>query len=217
MAPPSHPPSSPAEERRLLGGLLRGWPAYRAGKLPGRPLWALFVCINSAITIGVLALVALATHAPFVFPSLGPAAYVLFFHPKMPTAAPRHAVFGHGIALLGGYFALWVTGLRHAPSTVAMGMTWPRVAAAAISLAVTGGAIVLAKCEHPPAGATALIVSLGIITRPRYLLIIELAVLVMVGQAIVINRLAGLDYPLWSPRHPPVQLPPKTPPPEPWV
>jgi len=43
-----------------------------------------------------------------------------------------------------------------------------------------------------------LIVSLGIISKPRELIIIEVAVFLLVAQALVINRLAGLPYPLWS-------------------
>jgi hypothetical protein len=51
---------------------------------------------------------------------------------------------------------------------------------------------------HAPAGATTLIISLGIITEPLHLLVIEVAVGLLVLQAIVINRLAGKSYPLWS-------------------
>jgi CBS-domain-containing membrane protein len=57
---------------------------------------------------------------------------------------------------------------------------------------------VLLDVWHPPAGATTLIVSLGIIARPYHLLVIELAVALLVFQAVLINRAAGLDYPLWS-------------------
>ena len=58
--------------------------------------------------------------------------------------------------------------------------------------------MVLLDVSHPPAGATTLIVSLGIISRPRELVIIEVAVFLLVAQALVINRLAGLPYPLWN-------------------
>ena len=51
---------------------------------------------------------------------------------------------------------------------------------------------------HPPAGATTLIVSLGIVTSVRHLLIIECAVALLTIQAILINRNAGIDYPLWA-------------------
>lgn len=58
--------------------------------------------------------------------------------------------------------------------------------------------MVLLEFSHPPAGATTVIVSLGIISRPRELILIEVAVLLLVVQALLINRLAGLPYPLWN-------------------
>ena len=42
------------------------------------------------------------------------------------------------------------------------------------------------------------IISLGIVTRPFHLLVIEIAVAILTLQAIAINRLAGIDYPLWA-------------------
>jgi hypothetical protein len=51
---------------------------------------------------------------------------------------------------------------------------------------------------HAPAAATALIVALGIITTPAHLGIIELAVALLVLKALALNRMAGIDYPLWS-------------------
>jgi CBS domain-containing membrane protein len=58
--------------------------------------------------------------------------------------------------------------------------------------------MVLLRISHPPAGATTLIISLGIISKPRELVIIEVAVFHLVAQALVINRLAGLPYPFWT-------------------
>jgi CBS domain-containing membrane protein len=56
----------------------------------------------------------------------------------------------------------------------------------------------LFRVSHPHAGATTLIVSLGIISQPKELVIVEVAVLLLTAQAFAINRLAGLPYPLWS-------------------
>ena len=75
---------------------------------------------------------------------------------------------------------------------------WRPVVAAALSLASTAALMILLKASHPPAGATTLIVSLGIITKLPYLAIIEIAVLVLTAQAFCINRLAGLPYPVWK-------------------
>ncbi len=58
--------------------------------------------------------------------------------------------------------------------------------------------MVLFEVGHPPAGTTTLIVSLGIIWRPRELVIIEAAVFLLVAEALAINRLAGIPYPLWN-------------------
>lgn len=58
-----------------------------------------------------------------------------------------------------------------------------------------------ALSRQPSAGgATTLIVSLGLLSKPLDLLIIEIAVLLLTLQALIINRLAGLPYPLWENR-----------------
>jgi CBS-domain-containing membrane protein len=182
--------------RRLrLTGLL--------ARFPERPVWALFMFVNGFLTIGVLALLAWATSTPFVFPSLGPTAFLLFFTPTSPTASPRHTILGHAIGILCGWGALWLTGLEHAPPATAAGLGLDRVLAAALSLAATGALMILLRAAHPPAGATTLIVSLGIVTKPAYLLVLEVAVALLTLQAIGIHRLAGVDYPLWSRKVPP--------------
>jgi CBS-domain-containing membrane protein len=163
-----------------------------------RPIWALFMFLNGFITIALLAGVAMISRTPFVFPSLGPTAFLFFFTPRAPAATPRHTIYGHAIGILCGYGALWLFGLEHAPPAMATGVSAARIGAAALSLASTGALMILLKAAHPPAGATTLIVSLGIVIRPEHLLVIEVAVAVLTVQAIVINRLAGLDYPLWA-------------------
>jgi CBS-domain-containing membrane protein len=170
------------------------------GRFPERPVWAAFMFVNGFVTIGILAAVAMVSRTPFVFPSLGPTAFLFFFTPTAPTASPRHTVYGHAIGIVCGYSALWLTGLHHAPPAMVTGVNPDRILAAALSLATTGALMILLKAAHPPAGATTLIVSLGIVTRPLHLLVIEVAVLLLVVQAVAINRLAGLDYPLGARR-----------------
>ena len=172
------------------------------GRFEERLVWAAFMFINGFITIAILAATAMATRIPFIFPSLGPTAFLLFFTPNAPTASPRHTVYGHAIGIFCGYGALWLMHLQHAPPALVSGVDVHRVIAAALSLAATGALMILLKAAHPPAGATTLIISLGIVTRPFYLVIIEVAVALLCLQAIVINRLAGLDYPLWARRTP---------------
>lgn len=165
---------------------------------PPRLVRSVYVFVNGFITIAVLALLALVSRNPFVFPSLGPTAYLLFFSPLGKTSSPRNTIFGHAIGLVCGYAAFVVTGAGALPFGVHQDIFWPRILAAALSLSTTGALMVLLEISHPPAGATTLIVSLGIISRPRELVIIEVAVFLLVAQALVINRLAGLPYPLWN-------------------
>src|SRR5215469_393737 len=165
---------------------------------PPRLVRSVYVLVNGFITIGVLALLALVSGNPFVFPSLGPTAYLLFFSPLSKTSSPRNIILGHAIGLICGYGAYAITGAGAMPFGVHHAIFWPRILAAALSLSATGAFMVLLDVSHPPAGATTLIVSLGIIAQPRELVIIEVAVFLLVAQALVINRLAGLRYPWWS-------------------
>ena len=160
---------------------------------------AIFSFINGCISIGLMAALALITRSPFIFPSLGPTAFLFFYTPLAPAASPRNTLVGHTIGVLAGYFSLVVTGLTAAGPALAVGVTWPRVIAAALSLGLTSGLMVLFKSPHPPAGATTLIISLGILTKPWQLLLLLVAVVLLTLQALAINRLAGIPYPLWNP------------------
>jgi CBS-domain-containing membrane protein len=171
-------------------------------RFPERLVWAVFMFVNGFITIGLLSIVAMVTHTSFIFPSLGPTAFLFFFTPTLPTASPRHTIYGHAIGIACGYGALVLMGLENAPPALVTGVDLERVIAAALSLASTGALMILLRAAHPPAGATTLIVSLGIVTKPFQLGVIELAVALLTIQAIAINRLAGIDYPLWARRAP---------------
>lgn len=165
---------------------------------PPRLVRSVYVCVNGFVTIGLLALLALVSGNPFVFPSLGPTAYLLFFAPLGKTSSPRNTICGHAIGLVCGYAAFVVTGAGAQPFGAHPGIFWPRILAAALSLSATGAFMILLDVSHPPAGATTLIVSLGIISTASELVIIEVAVFLLAIQALVINRIAGLPYPLWN-------------------
>lgn len=156
-----------------------------------------FAFVNGLISIAIMAAAAFATGAPFIFPSLGPTAFLLFFTPTSPAASPRNTILGHLVGAGAGYLALVLFGLTQADPALATAVTGSRVGAAALSLALTSGLMVWLRVPHPPAGATTLIVSLGILREPWQLLVLMGAVVLLTGQGIVINRLAGIDYPLW--------------------
>jgi CBS domain-containing membrane protein len=175
-------------DRLRLGWLLKHFPPLLVRTI--------YVFLNGFISIALLSLLAVVTGTTFVFPSLGPTAYLFFFSPLAESSTPRNAILGHGIGLICGYAAFRFSALEYGPATFHNHVFWPRILAAALSLAFTGAFMVLLKINHPPAGATTLIVSLGILSLPRNLAIIEIAVVLLAGQAFLINRLAGLPYPM---------------------
>lgn len=163
-------------------------------------IMGLFSLVNGVISIGVMAAAAWATASPFVFPSLGPTAFLFFYTPTSASAAPRNTVLGHLIGAVAGYVSLLVFGLAEAAPALSSSVTLPRVGAAALSLGLTAGLMVWFRVPHPPAGATTLIVSLGILRTPGQLAVLMLAVTALTIQGLIINRLAGIDYPAWAPR-----------------
>jgi CBS domain-containing membrane protein len=188
-------PSPPAEGGP---GRLRALRSIRGRPGPWRrTLGSLAGGFLSLILLGAIAV---ATREPFVFPSLGPTAFLIFAAPELPPAAPRNALCGHLIGVLCGYGALVVTGLLDAPTDVATGISPERAMAAALSLGLTSALMVLLRVPHPPACATTLIVSLGVLRRPDQLVVVMLAIALLLAEGVVMTRLAGVDYPLWSRR-----------------
>jgi CBS domain-containing membrane protein len=144
---------------------------------------------GSFVAMLVLSLVAMALRTPFVFPSLGPTALLLLYARRAPQSTPWRTLTGHAIGIACGFGSLAAAGLAQAPSAMSEGIGVSRVLAAALSLAGTGAGMVLLDAFHPPAGATTLIISLGIIRKPFHLLIIETAVAVLVGLALLVDWL----------------------------
>jgi CBS-domain-containing membrane protein len=163
-----------------------------------RLVFGVFALVSTAVSIAVIAVVADVARAPIVFPSLGPTAFLIFDQPRRGAASPRNVLLGHLIGILCGLGALAVTGTYGRGPSLSGGLPAQRVAAAAIALGVTSGAMALLQLPHPPAAATALIVSLGFLTHLADALTFYAGVIALVGQGFVIDRLSGLRYPLWS-------------------
>jgi CBS-domain-containing membrane protein len=56
----------------------------------------------------------------------------------------------------------------------------------------------LLKAEHAPAGATTLIVALGILPNPIDFLFLMGAVVMLVILALIVNRSFAIEYPVWD-------------------
>src|SRR6516164_9217859 len=82
--------------------------ARRLRRFPPRLVWAAFVFVNGFIAVAVLAGLAVVSHTPFVFPSVGPTAFLLYFMPLAATASPRNTLCGHAIGIACGYASLYL-------------------------------------------------------------------------------------------------------------
>jgi CBS-domain-containing membrane protein len=150
--------------------------------------------------VGALAVLAHFARSPLVFPSLGPTAFLLFFDPLGPASSPRNAILGHLVGAAAGWVALVAFDLAGQPAALGAGVPWARAAAAALAIGTTSGLMALLDLPHPPAGSTTLMVALGFMPYAKDLAALVAAVLLLVLQALAINRLAGLPYPVWTPR-----------------
>jgi CBS-domain-containing membrane protein len=158
-------------------------------------LWPL---VAGFASIGALGCLAIVTDQPFVFPSLGPTAFLIFHRPGVRDASPRNTILGHLIGAMCGYLALVLFGLTNAGPAVIVGFTAARTGAAALSLGLTAGLMIWLGVAHPPAGATTLIISLGVMAKPGQVAVLMMGVVLLVGLGMIANRLAGFAYPLWD-------------------
>jgi CBS domain-containing membrane protein len=156
---------------------------------------AAYTLFGTFVTILVIGSAATVTHQPFIFPSLGPTAIMLFSRPLRRDAAPRQILIGHAIGAGSGYLALAVTGL--AGVSFSLTISLHRVIAAAIALGLTAVLMILVRAEHAPAGATTLIVALGILPLLRDFVALMLAVVALTLLGLAINRCFRIKYPYW--------------------
>ena len=151
------------------------------------------VSLGAGLAIAVCSGMAFWTALPWVFPSLGPTAFLAFVAPTAPANHPRRVLVAHGVAVLSGAAALHLFGVTDVPAVLTR-LDLAHLGAVTFALAATGGLTVLLDAEHAPAGATTLIVALGLIRDPRDLALVEAAVLVLVLVCAGLRRL-GLAQP----------------------
>ncbi|HET7324718.1 MAG TPA: HPP family protein [Halococcus sp.] len=150
--------------------------------------------ISQTITVGihfvVLGLLTWATASPFLFPSLGPSAYLLAAGEgeSERASAPYHVIGGHLVAVISGFIAFHllapnvvITNVLSA-SSPASSVTLLRLAASSVAAMMgTTFFMLVTDTNHPAACATTLIVSLGVLSSLSEVAYIMLAVVVLVA------------------------------------
>jgi len=132
----------------------------------GRVIVAVPDSLWGPLTVGGLllavGLIGLAAGQPWLFPSLGPTAFLQAEQPGQKSARFYNTVVGHLVGLAAGIAAVLVLGAADAPGVMASNELVPvRVWAAALSALLTMAGLSLLDASHPPAAATMLLVALG--------------------------------------------------------
>jgi CBS domain-containing membrane protein len=159
---------------------------------------AIYTLTGSLVTIALSGLFAWALDEPLVFPSLGATAFLFFETPMAEVASPRNTIMGHYVGAAIAFFWLFVFGLTDAPSALQTGFTLERAAAVALSVGFTGGILRVLRAAHPPAGATTVIVSAGLLHTGSQLLALAAGVALLTFTANVLNRALGVPAPAWA-------------------
>jgi CBS-domain-containing membrane protein len=130
------------------------------------------------VLVGVLGILA---DQPWLFPSLGPTAFLQAEIPDHRMARFANIIVGHLVGLGAGYLAVALLQAEDASSVLFTGhLTAVRIWASALAIALTILGGILLRVSHPPASATTLLIALGGF-RPT----VHDATTVCVGVAIV--------------------------------
>jgi CBS-domain-containing membrane protein len=134
--------------------------------------------------VAVAGALAWVTGLPFVFPSLGPTAYLLAVRPTAPASRPHRVVGGDAVGVVAGLaaFHLFAPDIAVTGSLAPLSTDGLRIAGSGVlATGLTAGGMLATDLRHAPACATTLIVSLGLLSTPPEAAGIIGAVVVLVG------------------------------------
>lgn len=163
------------------------WPAF----VPDA-VWAPLAAGVLMLIVGALGLLA---GRPWLFPSLGPTAFLQAETPERTSARFYNAVAGHLIGLGAGFLAVALLNAWQSPSVLTdHQLTGLRVWATVIAIALTLLVMLPLKASHPPAAATTLLVALGSLKTgaDALNLIIGVLILAAVGELLRQVRLGKM-------------------------
>ncbi len=148
--------------------------------------------VRAGALLSALGAVVWLSGLPFLFPSLGPTAYLFASRPGSRQSAARRVVGGHAVGVIAGLLAYHAVA-GEVVITASMGattMTGLRLAASGVvAVALTTAGMAVTDTGHAPACATTLILGLGILSTPLEGAIMLLAVAVLVVEQGLLNRL----------------------------
>jgi hypothetical protein len=160
--------------------------------------------LYAGLLFTVLGAVAWASGQPFVFPSLGPSAYILAFDRRGERTHAYRVVGSHVIGAVAGLGAYWLVapGVTLTALPPALSADGLRLAASGVvSIVATSWAMIATDTNHAPACATTLIVSLGLLSTPLQATIIVASVVGLVTVHLSVlwlfERVVGESHPIY--------------------
>jgi hypothetical protein len=163
------PPAEPKQGERAKPRGTSSTTGLFTGRSPAAAADSVWVPVMSGALILVAGAMTLATKQPWLFAALGPTAVVIAASPGHPTTRFHAIVLGHFVALVCGWIAVLLLGAGDAASFASsQGLGVSRVWAGAFAVAMTALIQPSVKAYHPPAAATALLITLGVY-RPNWM------------------------------------------------
>ncbi|MCU4972409.1 HPP family protein [Halobacteria archaeon AArc-m2/3/4] len=155
--------------------------------------------IHAGFLVTVTAAVAWLSGLPMLFPSLGPSAFVLAMFPRSEASNARRVIGGHVIGVVAGLlaYALLAGGVTMTNALEPGSVEGLRLAASGVlAMVLTVAGMLWARARHPPACATTLIVSLGLLPTllEGALIVGAVVVLVSAHRALMIGERASRSY-----------------------
>lgn len=142
--------------------------------------------VNVFLHFTVLGAITLVTGRPFLFPSLGPSAYLMATGEKDRAEGAYHVVGGHAVAVVAGLIAYALFGQEVSAYVVFdrpdPAFSWDLVyltASATVAMMLTTTTMLVTRTNHAAACATTLIVALGLMGGLEDAVIIVVAVTIL--------------------------------------
>lgn len=160
--------------------------------------------LYAGILFTVLGVIAWVSGQPFIFPSLGPSAFILAFERRGERTRTYRIVGSHFIGGVAGFMAYAALGAGVTLTTPTPPLSIAGLSLAAsgvLSIILTSWGMIVTDTVHAPACATTLIVSLGLLSTPIQVGIIVASVLILVefhhGVLQVFKQIVGDEHPLY--------------------
>lgn len=155
--------------------------------------------LHTALLISTTAGMAWLSGLPMIFPSLGPSAFVLALFQDSDATSPQRVIGGHAVGVAAGLLAyhLLAVEVSMTVATAPGSIEGLQLAGSAVlATTLTAGGMLATDTRHPPACATTLIVSLGILSTPweGVLIVLAVVLLVVAHRLLLATERAGARY-----------------------